>query len=390
MLLQNGKGSASPITASVPSSSSLLSPNASAVYGIALEYENDRKEHVAVDDDASPISIVYALPSISLPPPHHKGIVFLLHGCTHNSYKFFSPTQNCAKCVGLSEELQMSRWVLEQGYIALAVTSYDRKSGCWGNVNDTRRIRKALHEFIHTTHPELFKGNNAQPKIIAVGASSGGAMAGRLLAAGMVDAALVMVMGLPQKLLETLLEKQRDPTATMKHLYLAPMVKDEGTAKTCRSNYQFLSQHIQQHPTTKLQVMLDETSCQPLPVTTEYLWSRVPGMTKEAAQILVDTLVEAQHVDPTTKLLVLDPTQSLWRDVVTAKNQNIPASLLQTENWNQKNAVPIPSQTQLLWERFDLTPGRSPLAKALHRAWAFHEYCSESLAPAFQLFEQRQ
>ena len=34
-----------------------------------------------------------------------------------------------------------------------------------------------------------------------------------------------------------------------------------------------------------------------------------------------------------------------------------------------------------------LGPGVSPLAKALHRAWAFHEYCSGVIDPALDFFE---
>ena len=42
---------------------------------------------------------------------------------------------------------------------------------------------------------------------------------------------------------------------------------------------------------------------------------------------------------------------------------------------------------KVLWETFDLTPTISPLAKALHRAWAMHEYCSESVEHALDFFE---
>jgi hypothetical protein len=42
----------------------------------------------------------------------------------------------------------------------------------------------------------------------------------------------------------------------------------------------------------------------------------------------------------------------------------------------------------MLWNAFDLTTGVSPLAKALHRAWAYHEHCSEAVHPAIALFEK--
>ena len=43
--------------------------------------------------------------------------------------------------------------------------------------------------------------------------------------------------------------------------------------------------------------------------------------------------------------------------------------------------------SMVLWETFDLTPGISPLAKALHRAWAMHEYCSETVNHSLNFFE---
>lgn len=44
-------------------------------------------------------------------------------------------------------------------------------------------------------------------------------------------------------------------------------------------------------------MVLDETSCRPLPVTVDYLWHRVPNMTRPAAQVIVTALQEAHHLE---------------------------------------------------------------------------------------------
>lgn len=347
------------------------------MYGTSLQYETPGS-----DTGSKPVSIIYALPSKTLSSSSFKpkGIVLLLHACTHNAYKFFSQSVDCTDCVGLSEELQISRWVLDQGYVAMAVTCFDDKSGCWGDAVDLRRIQLVLDNFVRKTHPDLF--DVPSPRVFAVGASSGGAMAARLLVGGVVEAALVMVMGLPQTLLERLLQQQQSNDAPMRSLYLAPMVKDLGTTGKNQANYQFLTHEMVAHPNIKLKVQLDESSCRALPVTVDYLWRRVPGMTHDEARIIVETLIVGKHLDSVTHLLILDPTRSPWRDLLRSKNQSALPTLSQVVGNGRITQQSLPLLT------FDLTPGRSPLAKALHRAWAFHEYCSESLAPAFALFEQ--
>ena len=368
-----------------------------------------------------------------------RGIVVLLHACTHNALKFFSPSPDkCPSCVGLSEELRLARIVLERGYVALAVTAGGGGGGCWRGAADSVRIRRAVHEFLRMHQSTA----SAPVTVYAIGASSGGTMAAALVADKIAQSAAVMVMGLRDPLLDRLLatgaetgadtNADADTTTTTtttplrNKLYLAPMTRDKGTAQRARKNYQYVTE--KQHVLTtdkngngkNLEIVLDETSCVPLPVTPNYLWSRVPGMTLEAAGIVVDVLVHRGHLDAGTHLLLIDPTKSNWRDYLlvqtpqpqpprgaavsadAGKNNErlpppVPASLmlLQQQNKNDidNDAVrqpPPPSSPMLLWGTFDLTPGLSPLAKALHRAWAFHEYCSEAVGPALDFFEDDQ
>ncbi|KAL7439053.1 hypothetical protein ACHAXH_003819 [Discostella pseudostelligera] len=272
-----------------------------------------------------------------------KGLVLLLHACTHSALKFFSPSPStCPDCVGLSEELRIVRLLLEHGYEVVAVTSANRKSGCWSIEHDLHRITTVLHH-------DLFRNYTIRDTMYAIGASSGGKMASELAVRNIVRGAVVMVAAMSENVVQRL-------RASPKPIYLAHMPRDKRTMASMTKNYQDLEN-------VKDFIRLDGTSCDAVPVTTEYLVRRVVGLTPDVSNHLVSQLKTAGHIDSISNMLILDPTKSNWRDVVSPENST---------NW--LNA-------------FDLRPGYSPLAKALHRAWAFHEYCSEVVDPALRFWE---
>ena len=309
------------------------------------------------------IEAVYALPKTAR-KQKMKGIALLLHACTHNAFKFFSPSDDlCPSCLGLAEELRIVRILLSRNYATLAVTSKDQNTGCWSD-NDLPRLDIALKAFQREILSD--KDNDDVKTIIAVGASSGGNMAAKVAVERKADAALVMVMALRP----TLQKRFSSSIDAPPPIYLAPMPKDVGTTKRAEQNYEaMMSESFGSHAYVKL----DKTNCVPLAVTTSYLMGRVPGMTIESAERIVKGLKEAKHLSEDSSLLLVDPTRSNWRDILTQMD-------------NAANETP--SVEDFLWGKFLLTPGKSPLAKALHRAWAFHEYCSESVEPALNFFER--
>lgn len=283
----------------------------------------------------------------AMPKTKPKNIALLLHACSHDALKFFSPSATCPRCIGLSEEMQISRILLKQNYAILAITSQDRQSKCWSNA-DVPRVRSALLEF-----QSMLPTNRTN--VIAIGASSGGKFAAQLAVEGIVDAALVMVMSLGSNLRAKLVQMNND----MPPVYLAPMPRDIKMSAGARRDYQEMKRI-----NAKVPVVFDNTTCVALSVTSEYLFQRVPGMTKTMANAIVDELIRAKHLDPITGLLIKDPTISDWRIIL---QNGCGSSCLE-------NQV--------------LEPGKSPLAKALHRAWAFHEYCSEVVDKALDFFQQ--
>ena len=306
------------------------------------------------DSNEDPIQIVYtdytAITNTTTPP---RGIVLLLHACSHSAFKFFSPSKRCTNCVGLSEELRIARLVIEEGYIPIAVSSIDRVRGCWSMKQDMPRIESVLkywREEEIQQYDHVVNNNN----IFAIGASSGGAFAAELLTRDVVQGALVMVMSLSNNVMQKMKRKQ-----TQKPIYLAPMPRDANTMQHVIQNYKECDSIMKEY------IVLDKSSCDSLPVTIEYLIQRVPGMTVQMGNELIQQLKQATHIDTISNMLIVDPTKSKWRDIITSTTKN-------KTHW---------------MDIFDLTPGYSPLAKALHRAWAFHEYCSEVVVPALRFFE---
>jgi len=238
--------------------------------------------------------------------------------------------------------MRIARVVLDQGYMPVAVTSSDTKSGCWSLGTDLIRIQKVLE-------CQLLKHYQ---KIYAIGASSGGRFAAQLLVNGLVQGALVMVSSLNDELVTKLKDNPRP-------LFLAPMPRDKRTTAVAVENYLALKELNE----NKEVIVLDDKSCDSLPVTTSYLIERVPKMTEGIANELIRQLKKANHID-NKQMLAVDPTKSNWRGIISPNNSTHFA------------------------DQFVLKPGFSPLAKALHRAWAFHEYCSEVVETALTMFER--
>jgi len=358
----------------VIASSSISTPS----YDYSSSHQLKQNDDIAIDipgielqlsppnnsDDGVPIQVVYTNYTTTLYNKPSKGIVLLLHACSHSALKFFTPSPNCKSCIGLSEELRIVRLVLQYGYTPIAISSINRVNGCWSN-KDIPRIETVLNYWTERNEHQKVK----HPVIYAIGASSGGSFASQLLVSNMVDGALVMVMSLSNNVVKRLAQ---DP----KPIYLAPMPRDTNTLTRCEQNYHDLitsstSSTSSTSNRMKEYIRLDTTTCKSIPVTASYLVQRIPHMTMNHANHLIQLLKQANHKDKITNMLLVDPTKSNWRDIL------IP----------NKNSSTNNKSTYWL-DLYDLTPGKSQLAKSLHRAWAYHEYCSEVVVPALRFFEE--
>ena len=103
-------------------------------------------------------------------PSKIDGLLFLAHGCNHNSRDFWGKSSNCLSCVGLPEERKMVDLALHSNYFVFAISSNGR---CWDLEYDPERIEVVVSN-IRRTH------SLENMPLFAIGASSGGAMVSRL------------------------------------------------------------------------------------------------------------------------------------------------------------------------------------------------------------------
>lgn len=160
-------------------------------------------------------------------------------------------------------------------------------------------------------------GDGERPeRIFSIGASSGGALAAELVTKQISQAAIVMVMSLSDPVVEKL---RRSP----RPIYFAPMPRDKGTLQRVQRNFESLRRHVDEDGrkgTGETRYILDNESCDSRPLTPDYLVQRVSQMTREAAITLTTKLKEVGHIDPGSNMLIVDPTKSNWRNIISPNN----------------------------------------------------------------------
>lgn len=175
----------------------------------------------------------------------------------------------------------------------------------------------------------------------------------QLVTQGIAQGGLVMVMNLSEDIVS---KSKANPN-------LATMPRDKETTSRAAKNDQDLKYLNRGGQTT---IILDTTNCDSLAVSSKYLVERIPFITKDESEQLISQLKQGGHINQFTNILEVDPTKSNWRTIISPNNS-----------------------THRLG-KFVVKPGYSPLAKALYRCWTFHEYCSEVVFPALDLFEMQQ
>ena len=273
---------------------------------------------------------IYELPMRSTPV---RGLLFIAHACTHMAEDFWVSSKACPGCIGLAEESLIVLNAINVGFIAVAMNSSDRSSGCWGPA-DRRRVSSRLHQIRHSL-------NATRYPVFALGASSGGSFVWGMAARGEFDGAIVQVMGIDTSV----------PIKIAFPIILNAMRRDKHIFERMEENFVKLQQRF-----NKSIVQFQE--CFPLPVTADYILSRMPELGLSRTSAIIDALESSGNIDKVSKFLTRDPTaiNNPWRDELLRR---IPESHM---------------------HGIILTRGRSRLAKVLHRAWAFHEYCADGVA----------
>ncbi|KAI8462388.1 MAG: hypothetical protein J3K34DRAFT_189448 [Monoraphidium minutum] len=281
-----------------------------------------------------------------LPTGKPVGTLFVAHGCSHSALDWLPKSDRCPKCIGLPEELNITRYATEQRGLALvAVSSADRAgSRCWDTGRggpDVQQVKRALKEL-------LAREALAALPLYALGASSGGAFVLALAAELKLDGVCSEIMASHSVDEAALLAKtafgRYPPTA------FAHMPRDARTARGVAENARVLKE--QGVPVKVVEV-------HPVAVTAEWLAARVPELAPPLAGAVVAALAKADMLGP-DGMLKADPRQTAWRDAVRAA----------------PGGAALPTAADA-----------SGLSEVLNVAWARHEIASSPLSEVLDFFE---
>ena len=152
-------------------------------------------------DKKGGVSFVWQEPPGTTKP---RGLLFLLHGCSHSATDFWPAGEHCEDCIGLPVEKTIVARALSQGLAVVAMSSTNREHKCWQPVEDMPGAVQVIHDM-----RLLMKVPKTAPNYL-FGVSSGGFFAGFLgihlnkLARERPDlrvrASCIQVAGLPGKM----------------------------------------------------------------------------------------------------------------------------------------------------------------------------------------------
>ncbi|KAL4428341.1 hypothetical protein ABPG75_002430 [Micractinium tetrahymenae] len=80
-------------------------------------------------------------------PDNPRGAVLFAHGCVHSGYNYWPQSEACPECRGLPEEMSHTLQALRRGYAVIAISSMDRKTGCYSFWDDCFNVADIVQEW---------------------------------------------------------------------------------------------------------------------------------------------------------------------------------------------------------------------------------------------------
>lgn len=289
------------------------------------------------------IDVKYEMPTR---PGVANGLIFLAHGCSHSAGDFWPRSPSCPDCLGLPEEIRIREAALRRGYAVVAISSMDRKSRCWREI-DLDRVAHALG-FLYR-NLTLLQGL----PLYGLGASSGG-MFVLMLASSQPEprftAICSQIMALfPEDEMEYRIEHSagRYPPTLFVH-----MPRDKMTARAVKESIAVLNKH---------KIPVKEIQVHPSPLTPSYLSETTDELPMEQSKAIFKAFKESKIIDE-RGFLIHDPRASDWRQVLK----------------------PLPFHDSLRLE-----PDASPISEELNVLWAGHEIIASTTDETIDWFEQQ-
>ena len=284
-----------------------------------------------------------------------RGVLLLLHGCSHSATDWWPRGSACDRCMGLPEEQKIVRAALVRGYVAVAVSSEDRaKSRCWriGLPAITGQRSGDLGRVAEAVGSLLRRLGGADLPLFVLGASSGGAMALALPhALPGITAVCSQIMAAPS-LLSVPTGYAAYPPTRFEH-----MVRDKRTSRLVERCVATLARQS---------VMHSVYETEPQPLTPTFFSDAIPHMDGQQSSALFAALVQAQLVSPQGELHA-DPRTTPWREALFADS--------------------IVNEI-LLAVGDTLVADESAIAEELNVAWAQHELVGSAIGATLDWFGQ--
>lgn len=274
-------------------------------------------EQLDARDGGSPLEFIF-----QAPPHHPKGVLFILHGCSHSATDAWPWSETrCPSCRGLPIEGTIVAHALERGWVVAAVSSENRAHKCWGP-RDPPRLKVVLDRIVSKT--------GAPMRTATIGASSGGAMSARLASA---DTELPGLVGTVAQIMPA-----SQPALLEKPIRFVHMRRDTRRAAVINKQVaQLKARHFD----------AEEFVVEPKPLTLEAFLDRPqPVLDENTARALLQAFERDGIIDTKGNILE-DPRASDWR--VSA-------------------AAVIPKQVD------NLQPDVSPVSELMNSHWAYHEF----------------
>jgi zinc transporter 2 len=286
----------------------------------------------------SAIEFVWEAPPAGTPI---KAALFLAHGCGHSALDFWPKTEACPKCVGLPEERRIVKLALEAGYLVFAVSSHPANRGkCWDIDRDARRIAKAW-KYLQQT----LAGVDRSLPLLALGASSGGALVARL-PFKMPDIAAVCVQ---IAAVDLSFELIGHPYPASEWVYMS---RDQAMLPQIQATVDALRRDG---------LAVRPIEMKPLRITKTFFSDRIPEVSKSLSSKIFDAFKKNKVID-NGGYIIMDPRLSNWRDAL------------------------LPLSFDLLPDV--LTPDASPISEEMNVAYAQHEIVSDSMKNTIEFFNK--
>ena len=289
-----------------------------------------------------------------------RGILVLLHGCSHSATDFFKKEDvednACSNCLNLPAEKNIIKIAKDKNLLPLAISSMNSKNKCW-NHYDLDFINEAVNDVIKRTKMDI-------KNVYVFGASSGASMAFHLSTHSHLLkfklSGIICQIAIPQEQQFALLKEHKSKIPTV----IMTMSRDHAQVRLIPS----ISKHYKDNG-----IPFHHFLVEPKQMTVEYFVKY--GINKVLSEDIVTALLTNRIISKSGSqeekmLLRHDPRSSDWRRYIQP--------VLSSSSGSSGSSTD------------SLKADASPISEIMNIAYAFHEMTDEYVADAIEFLDTHQ